>query len=60
MYTADIIEDPDNPDQLLLQFPEELLKEVGWREGTVLSWEVKDGAIHLKVANTQQSVVSDD
>lgn len=57
-YIADIIEDPENPENLLLQFPEEMLKELGWVEGTVLNWEVEDNRIILSVANTQQNVDS--
>ena len=57
-YFAVIIENPENPEELMLQFPEEFLEKVGWKEGTVLNWEVKDGTIVLDVANTQQSVDS--
>lgn len=59
-FTGDIIENPDNPEELLLEFPQELLEIVGWKEGTVLNWKVKDGAVHLTVANKQQPVVSDE
>lgn len=59
-YSAVIIENPDNPEELMLQFPEELLEKVGWKEGTVLNWQVEDGTIILDVANTQQSVDSNE
>lgn len=32
----------------ILTFPEEMLTELGWKEGTVLDISVKDGKIILK------------
>jgi hypothetical protein len=37
-YTVTLEEDPDTGD-VILPFPEEMLKEVGWEEGDVLVWE---------------------
>jgi hypothetical protein len=45
----DIFEDdPDNPDNVLMTIPEEILKEVGWRPGdTVIIEQRDDGSIML-------------
>lgn len=42
-YKLDIVEG-DNGDQLL-QLSEEFCKEQDWREGDVINWDTKDGAI---------------
>lgn len=50
--TKDIfIEDPENPDQTILKIPEEILKEQGWTEGTVLKIKIGDqGTIIIEEA----------
>jgi len=41
-YVANLEE--DNEGNLILPFPESLLEEMGWKEGTVLYWhDNKDG-----------------
>jgi antitoxin component of MazEF toxin-antitoxin module len=46
-FTAHLEEDPDTGD-LLLPFPPEALKTLGWVEGDVLTWTVKtNGSIIL-------------
>ena len=37
MYIADIIEADDGTGDAILQFPDELIEETGWKEGTVLN-----------------------
>ena len=45
-YTADIIEANDGTGDLILQFPDELLTEMNWKEGTELNLSLeKDGVI---------------
>jgi hypothetical protein len=45
-YTVDIQENADG--ELILPLPEEMLKEVGWKEGDDLNWEDnKDGSYTL-------------
>jgi len=47
-YTVELIEDPDNPDDLILPLSEELCEELGWTVGDDLTWEVnKYGTITL-------------
>jgi hypothetical protein len=51
-YTVTLEEDPDTGD-LILPFTDEMLDQVGWREGDVLKWiDNKDGSWGLvKQAN---------
>ena len=46
-YTVTLEEDPETGD-LVLPFPEDMLKEVGWKEGDTLDWEDnKDGTFSI-------------
>ena len=42
MYIADIIEADDGTGDAILQFPDELIAETGWKEGTVLHMRVEE------------------
>jgi hypothetical protein len=47
-WTVELLEDPDTKD-LLLPFPEDMLKLLDWEEGTVVYWEITtDNKIMLK------------
>lgn len=47
-WTLNIDEDPETGDAIL-QFPPDLLKAAGWKEGDVLEWiDQKDGSWQLK------------
>jgi len=52
-YNAeDIFEDiPDDPDNIIMKFPEELLKEAGWKEGDTLDIQIEDGTITVTKIN---------
>jgi hypothetical protein len=51
-YTLSVEEDPEDPESLLLNFPDELLESVGWKIGDVLVWNIEDdGTIVLKKKN---------
>ncbi len=42
------LEEDENGD-LLLPFPDELLNDMGWKEGTVLHWEINEnGQVIIK------------
>ena len=41
-YIADVIEANDGTGDQILQFPQELVDEMGWKEGTVLNLEVEE------------------
>lgn len=44
----DIFEDiPGDPDNILMKFPPEILEEMGWEPGTLLSIIVNDGVIKI-------------
>jgi hypothetical protein len=46
VYTAEVVEDSD---ELLLQFPLELLTDLGWKEGDTLIWEPSEnGSFTIK------------
>jgi len=45
-YTSQVSEICENGDAIL-DLPEDLLKDMGWSEGTVLNIELKDGEIIL-------------
>lgn len=47
-WTTEIIEDPDTK-ELLITFPEDMLKIMEWEEGTVVCWEITtDNKILIK------------
>ena len=46
--TVQVIEDPDNPDELLLDLGTELCEELGWAVGDTVQWiDNKDGTWQL-------------
>jgi hypothetical protein len=43
-----VIEDPDNPEELLLDLGTELCEELGWKAGDTVQWiDNKDGTWHI-------------
>jgi hypothetical protein len=47
-WTAELIEDLETK-ELLLTFPEDVIKELEWEEGTLLCWEIMtDNTIVIK------------
>jgi len=48
-YTLQVETDPDDPENFIITFPDELLESVGWKIGDTLIWNVEDdGTIILK------------
>jgi DNA-binding Xre family transcriptional regulator len=42
--TVQVIEDPNNPEELLLDLGTELCEELGWKVGDIVQWiDNKDG-----------------
>jgi bifunctional DNA-binding transcriptional regulator/antitoxin component of YhaV-PrlF toxin-antitoxin module len=40
-------------DEGVIMFPDDLIEEMGWEEGTVLSWDVNDvGEVTLKAKDS--------
>ncbi len=54
-WTVEIEEDPNDPEQLILPLPGEMLEQVGWRDGDTLDWQDNgDGSWTLtKITPTQ-------
>ena len=52
-YNAeDIFEDiPDDPNNIIMKFPEELLQAMGWKEGDTLDIKVEDGTVTVTKVN---------
>ena len=45
IYNSDIIETDDGTGDCILQFPDELIAEMCWKEGTVLNLELQGDTI---------------
>jgi bifunctional DNA-binding transcriptional regulator/antitoxin component of YhaV-PrlF toxin-antitoxin module len=48
-YTLEIQEDESG--ELFLQFPNELVDELGWEEGDILEWKLKGNGVVLSKLN---------
>jgi hypothetical protein len=47
-WILEVQQDPDNPDELILEFPQEMLELAGWKEGDTLIWSINsDDSISL-------------
>ncbi len=46
-YTSKVLEVCDNGDAIV-ELPNELVEELGWKVGDVLNYEEKDGKIFIK------------
>ena len=52
-YTLEIQEDESG--ELFLQFPNELVDELGWEEGDILEWKLKGtGVVLLKLNDSDR------
>jgi len=52
-WTAELIEDLETK-ELLLTFPEDVIKELEWEEGTLLCWSITtDNKLMLKKASDE-------
>ncbi len=57
VWTVPIVEDPDDPQELLLTLPDGLLQETGWTIGDVLQWkELQNGTWSLNKKKSRTSV----
>ena len=47
-YTVEVQE--NEQEELFIEFPDELIDELGWQEGDILNWDLKgDGIVLSKV-----------
>lgn len=44
---------PDDPANVLLTFPPEVVDQTGWQPGDTLNIEVIDGCLHIKKVNDE-------
>jgi hypothetical protein len=52
-WTVVVEENPDNPEELIMPLPEDLLATQGWVEGDALIWiDNKDGTWSIKKQET--------
>jgi bifunctional DNA-binding transcriptional regulator/antitoxin component of YhaV-PrlF toxin-antitoxin module len=51
------VQEADNGD-LFIEFPDDLIDTLGWQEGDILDWRIKDEGIILKRLN-DPAVVDD-
>ena len=48
-YILNVESDPEDPENLMLTFPDDLLEKMDWKIGDTLVWDVQDdGTITLK------------
>ena len=47
-WVAKVVPDPDDPNELCLDFPDELLEEMGWTVGDQLEFIEDDGEWTIK------------
>ena len=52
-WTTEVIEDPETKD-LLITFPEDMLKVLEWEEGTIVCWEITTNGLSLKKMETKK------
>jgi hypothetical protein len=50
-YIIEVQEDQDG--ELFIEFPEEIIEELGWQEGDILSWNLKGEGIVLSKLNDE-------
>jgi len=47
-WTTTALEDPDDPEGVIIQFPEDMMEALGWKEGDTLHWDLQgDGTVIL-------------
>lgn len=56
-FTCDVIADPDNPEDLLLDLGNELCDSMGWKTGDLIEWtDLGDGTWTLKKKSDPPSI----
>jgi hypothetical protein len=50
-YIIEIQEDQNG--ELFIEFPDEIIEELGWEDGDILSWDVKGEGIVLSKVNEE-------
>jgi hypothetical protein len=48
-WTLEVKPDPENPEEMILEFTDEIMAELGWQEGDTLNWVQRDdGSWHIE------------
>ena len=47
-WITTLIQDPDDPEGLLIEFSDDILKEAGWKTGDTLIWIIEDDKVILR------------
>jgi hypothetical protein len=48
-WTLEVKPDPENPQEMILEFTDEIMAELGWQEGDTLDWQQRDdGSWHIE------------
>lgn len=56
VHTANVVEDPDHPGELLLDLGHKICDSLGWKIGDTVQWtDNKDGSWTLSKLDTKQS-----
>lgn len=50
-YIVEVQESQDG--ELFIEFPDEIIEELGWQEGDILSWDLKGNGIVLSRLNEE-------
>ena len=51
-----LVEDPENPGEMLLDLGDEVCKQMGWKVGDTLTWtDNGDGTFTIKKADSQDN-----
>ena len=57
IYTTKVVEVLENGDALI-ELPEEMLKNLDWKVGDVLDYQLKDGKVYIKNLTKEKNVSS--
>ena len=49
-YIAEVIEDDEG--ELMIEFSADLLKQMGWDEGTLLEWIIEEESVYIKESDS--------
>lgn len=47
-WILELKEDLTNPEDLIIEFPNDLLEQAGWKSGDTLIWEIEGDSIILR------------
>lgn len=61
VWSTTVLEDPSDPEGAVIQFPDDMMTQLGWKEGDTLKWtDLKDGSFSIsKVVLETQWVMVD-